>query len=129
MKRSIVKLLGLVKSVTKMVTGCLRTTKVPIFVAKDLKGLLAKYEKCKTVSLTPYYLLSTPPPSCKVSFLNVPLTPFLFISVLVKRRSLSRRRLNENVNVASPRRELECYRLPTLQDTTAAAMITNTTGI
>ena len=30
-----VKLLGLVKSVTKMVTGCLRVTKVAIFVVKD----------------------------------------------------------------------------------------------
>ena len=63
MKRSIVKLLGIVKSVTKMVTGCLRTTKVPIFVAKDLKGLLSKYEKYGTI-----YKLA--PPSCKNGYLT-----------------------------------------------------------
>ena len=32
MTKSLVKLLVLVKSVNKMVTGCLRTTKVAIFV-------------------------------------------------------------------------------------------------
>ena len=32
---NLVKLSGLVKSVTKMVTGCLRMTKVAIFVAWD----------------------------------------------------------------------------------------------
>ena len=38
------------KSVTKMVTGCLRTTKVAIFVLR-LNRLLAKYEKCGTQSV------------------------------------------------------------------------------
>ena len=39
------------KSGTKMVTGCLRPTKVAIFVVYYLKGLLAKYEKYGTLSV------------------------------------------------------------------------------
>ena len=35
MRRSLVKLSGSVKSVTKMLTGFLRTTKVAIFVIND----------------------------------------------------------------------------------------------
>ena len=51
MRRSLFKLSGLVKSVTKMGTGCLRTTKVAIFEVKDRKGLLAKNEKYGTCSI------------------------------------------------------------------------------
>ena len=40
MRISLVKLSGLADSVTKMVTGCLRPTKVAIFGAWDWKGLV-----------------------------------------------------------------------------------------
>ena len=38
-------------SVTKMVTGCLRMTKVAIFVVQDSKEFLAEYEKYGTLSI------------------------------------------------------------------------------
>ena len=44
MRRSLVKLSRLVKSVTKMVTGCLKMIKSAVFVLRP-KGSLAKYEK------------------------------------------------------------------------------------
>ena len=40
MRRSLVNLSGLAESDTKVVTGCLRMTKVTIFVVLDLKGLI-----------------------------------------------------------------------------------------
>ena len=50
MRRSFVKLFGLVKYLLKTVTGCLRETKFAIFVVKDKKGVFAKYEKYGTLS-------------------------------------------------------------------------------
>ena len=44
MRRSFVKLSGLVEPVTKVVTGCLRMTKVAIFAVLDLKGLSKNIE-------------------------------------------------------------------------------------
>ena len=44
MERSLVKLLGLVKTVTKMVTGCLRAMKVT-------KSVLVRYEKYGTLCM------------------------------------------------------------------------------
>ena len=49
MKRSLVKLSGLVNDLTKIVIGCLRTTKVAIFALFDKKGFV-KYEKYWTMS-------------------------------------------------------------------------------
>ena len=48
---SLVKLLGIVKYVTKVVTGCLRMTKVAITVILRIKGLLAENKKYGTLSL------------------------------------------------------------------------------
>ena len=44
MRRSLVKLSGVVNDVTKMVTVCLRATKVTMFGMIRLKGFLVKYE-------------------------------------------------------------------------------------
>ena len=49
MKRSLVKLLGVIESVTNMVTGCLRTTKVAIFVVWDKKGFSKNMENMDSV--------------------------------------------------------------------------------
>ena len=49
MRRSLVQLSGLEDSVTKMVTGCLRMTKLAIFLVWYLKGFLAKYEEYGTL--------------------------------------------------------------------------------
>ena len=56
MRRSLVNLSELVKSVTKMVTGCLSMTKVDIFVVYELKGLLLKFEKYWTYPKQLYYI-------------------------------------------------------------------------
>ena len=45
----------LLKSVTKIVTGCLRTKKVAILAVYNLKGLLVKYEKKGTMSIYTYH--------------------------------------------------------------------------
>ena len=52
MRRSLVKLSGLVKSVAKMETRCLRATKSAIFAVYKSKGLFVKYEKYGTLSLS-----------------------------------------------------------------------------
>ena len=44
MRRSLVKLLGVVESVAKVVTGCLGTTKVDKFVEIDQKGFSKNME-------------------------------------------------------------------------------------
>ena len=51
MRRWLVQLSGLEESVTEMVTGCLRMTKLAIFLVWDLKGFLAKYEEFGTLSV------------------------------------------------------------------------------
>ena len=43
-EKIISQIVGISKSATKLVTGCLQTTKVVIFVVIDLKKCLAKYE-------------------------------------------------------------------------------------
>ena len=63
MRRSLV---GLVKSETKLVTGCLRTTKVVIFVVWDKKGFLAKYEKYGTLYMNdPRPVFEYPKMTCR----------------------------------------------------------------
>ena len=58
MRRPLVYLLELVKSVTKMVTGCLRPTKVAIFeVHIQLKGVKVKYEQYRNLSIYKNYNL------------------------------------------------------------------------
>ena len=51
MSKLLVEFFGLVKSVFKMVNGCLRMTKSAILVVKNIKGLLAIYEKYWTLSI------------------------------------------------------------------------------
>ena len=51
MRKSVVKLLGLVKSVNKMLTGCCRMTIDAIFAVHNKKGLLVKYGKYGALSI------------------------------------------------------------------------------
>ena len=51
MRQSVVKFLGVVESVTKVVTGCLRTTKVAIFVAGNKRGFSRTMENMGYVYL------------------------------------------------------------------------------
>ena len=50
-RRLLVKLSGLVKSVTKMVTECCKKDKSCFICSTRIKGLLVKYEKCGTLSM------------------------------------------------------------------------------
>ena len=51
MRRALVKLWGLLKPVTKMVTGCCKSDKSCYICSLGLKTVLVKYEKCGTPSI------------------------------------------------------------------------------
>ena len=51
MRRSLVKLSGLVKSATRMARGCLRMTKVAIFRIKNKRDAFAKNENCWNLTI------------------------------------------------------------------------------
>ena len=54
LRRSLVKLSGLVKSVIKMAIGCLRMAKVAIFAFYNYKGILVICEIYGTLSIFVY---------------------------------------------------------------------------